>query len=1099
MQHFLQITAPPRRGLGRFLVLLCGLLAAAPAAFAQTGSVGIGTTAPATSAALDVSSTSKGLLPPRLTQAQRDAIASPATGLTLYNTTTSKLNIWNGMSWDAALSATERPVQGPSATFNYTGAVQTYTVPAGVTSLQVDARAGSGGTGSGGGQFGLNVGGAGARVQATLSVSPGQVLQILVGAGGGYTNGPVLSGGYNGGGSASAGGTGGGATDLRGPSGALTDRLLVAGGGGGGGYYGSPGRSQGGAGGAPNGGDGTFNNGTGITTSATGGTQAAGGSTGGGLGMGGSGGSTGGGGGGGYYGGGGGVSTNGGGGGSGGGGSSWVTPAGSSAPTFTVGANTGDGSLTITPGGVYAAPNLDGSNFVNVPGDNLGNHTATQNLNLAANQLVGNGGSTGLAVSSTGSVGIGTTAPAASAALEVSSASKGLLPPRLTTAQRDVIASPAAGLTLYNTTTGKLNTWNGTSWDAALSATEQPIINPSVTFVYTGTVQTYTVPAGVTSLQVDAKGAAGGTGSGSTFGLNVGGAGARVQATLSVSPGQVLQILVGAGGGYTTGAVLSGGYNGGGSASAGGTGGGATDLRGSGGTLADRLLVAGGGGGGGYYGNPSSSLGGAGGAPDGGNGSYTNSGGGITTSGTGGTQAAGGSTGGGLGTGGSTGGRLGGGGGGGYYGGGGGGTNSGGGGGGSSWVTLTGISATAFTAGANAGDGSLILTPSPGTVYAAPVLDGSNFVNVPGDNLGNHTATQNLNLAANQLVGNGGSTGLVISSTGAITSASTITAGGNVQLGANQLVGNGGSTGLVISSTGAITSASTIIAGGNVQLGANQLVGNGGSTGLVISSTGAITSASTIIAGGNVQLGANQLVGNGGSTGLVISSSGSVGVGTASPNQRLDVRTSDGTARIVVGTTANTGGGIAFGNTGHGIQRGFPTLNADNNVGFYTTAGNLYLAANGAVTNQFVLTNGGNVGIGTSAAPATKLDVVGNVRVGAANTVGEILTNTTGTNNMLAVAYGLAGNNAPDVFGSSGNYTVTVTSPGVYTITFPASSGLNGVDFRFAAVNVSLYGGAPGFISYDAGSGFIRVRTFNTGLTPTPSSAYLFSFSVFTP
>ena|SRR6476661_3865508 len=43
-------------------------------------------------------------------------------------------------------------------------------------------------------------------------------------------------------------------------------------------------------------------------------------------------------------------------------------------------------------------------------GDNLGNHTATENLNLGTNQLVGNGGSTGISISSVGSVGIGTTA-----------------------------------------------------------------------------------------------------------------------------------------------------------------------------------------------------------------------------------------------------------------------------------------------------------------------------------------------------------------------------------------------------------------------------------------------------------------------------------------------------------------------------------------------------------------------------------------------------------------------------------------------------------------------------------------------------------------
>jgi hypothetical protein len=65
------------------------------------GNVGIGTTAPAVSALLDVTSTTKGMLPPRLTTAQRDAIASPAAGLTAYNTTTNALNVFNGTAWGA--------------------------------------------------------------------------------------------------------------------------------------------------------------------------------------------------------------------------------------------------------------------------------------------------------------------------------------------------------------------------------------------------------------------------------------------------------------------------------------------------------------------------------------------------------------------------------------------------------------------------------------------------------------------------------------------------------------------------------------------------------------------------------------------------------------------------------------------------------------------------------------------------------------------------------------------------------------------------------------------------------------------------------------
>ncbi|RYY25990.1 MAG: hypothetical protein EOO04_11085 [Chitinophagaceae bacterium] len=48
--------------------------------------MGIGTSVPHSSAQLDITSTSKGLLIPRMTLAQRDAIASPATGLMIFQT-----------------------------------------------------------------------------------------------------------------------------------------------------------------------------------------------------------------------------------------------------------------------------------------------------------------------------------------------------------------------------------------------------------------------------------------------------------------------------------------------------------------------------------------------------------------------------------------------------------------------------------------------------------------------------------------------------------------------------------------------------------------------------------------------------------------------------------------------------------------------------------------------------------------------------------------------------------------------------------------------------------------------------------------------------
>lgn len=63
--------------------------------------IGIGTTSPNASALLDVSSTTKGFLPPRMTNAQMVAIATPAAGLVVYDTTNNKLNVYDGTNWVA--------------------------------------------------------------------------------------------------------------------------------------------------------------------------------------------------------------------------------------------------------------------------------------------------------------------------------------------------------------------------------------------------------------------------------------------------------------------------------------------------------------------------------------------------------------------------------------------------------------------------------------------------------------------------------------------------------------------------------------------------------------------------------------------------------------------------------------------------------------------------------------------------------------------------------------------------------------------------------------------------------------------------------------
>jgi hypothetical protein len=68
--------------------------------FPATGSAGIGTTSPTSSALLEMVSTTKGLLIPRMTAAQRNAIASPATGLMIYQTTGSNgFYFYDGTAW----------------------------------------------------------------------------------------------------------------------------------------------------------------------------------------------------------------------------------------------------------------------------------------------------------------------------------------------------------------------------------------------------------------------------------------------------------------------------------------------------------------------------------------------------------------------------------------------------------------------------------------------------------------------------------------------------------------------------------------------------------------------------------------------------------------------------------------------------------------------------------------------------------------------------------------------------------------------------------------------------------------------------------------
>src|SRR5262249_33097556 len=149
----------------------------------------------------------------------------------------------NGVAADAATTPT-------TVTFDFTGANQSFVVPAGVTSISVEGFGAQGG--NGGTCFGLalvttqecgdgGTGGMGAHVTSTIAVTPGETLTVIVGGKGGdatdaqcETPGTPGQGGFDGGANgavggcpAGAGGGGGGSTRLfRGAT-----AIFVAGGG----------------------------------------------------------------------------------------------------------------------------------------------------------------------------------------------------------------------------------------------------------------------------------------------------------------------------------------------------------------------------------------------------------------------------------------------------------------------------------------------------------------------------------------------------------------------------------------------------------------------------------------------------------------------------------------------------------------------------------------------------------------------------------------------------------------------------------------------------------------------------------------------------
>jgi hypothetical protein len=210
---------------------------------------------------------------PSGTTAQRPG--SPVAGMVRYNTDQSRLESYNGSTWEGF------PLV--RTTFNYNGADQTFTVPTGITKLYVKCWGGGGGGGGVSGWAGGGTAGGGGYSYGEIATSGGTQFTVVVGSRG-YNASPSRT--YGGGGQASntwGPGSGGGQSGVYNSGAAFSGgsfngstgrALIIAGGGGGGGANRNPGSTRGGAGGGATGESGSANYGNNW---GNGGTQNAGG------------------------------------------------------------------------------------------------------------------------------------------------------------------------------------------------------------------------------------------------------------------------------------------------------------------------------------------------------------------------------------------------------------------------------------------------------------------------------------------------------------------------------------------------------------------------------------------------------------------------------------------------------------------------------------------------------------------------------------------------------------------------------------------------------------------------------------------------------
>lgn len=268
------------------------------------------------------------------------------------------------------------------------------------------------------------------------------------------------------------------------------------------------------------------------------------------------------------------------------------------------------------------------------------------------------------------------------------------------------------------------------------------------------------------------------------------------------------------------------------------------------------------------------------------------------------------------------------------------------------------------------------------------------------------------------------------------------------------LASNSGSLGSVTSvnasgsTTGLTFTGGPITSSGTLTLGGTLVVGNGG--------TGATSLTSGYLLKGN---GTSAV-----SSSVVYDTGTNVGIGTAAPGYKLEVQ-----GNVYASSAINADGGI---NIAAGLGAYWrASLPSGAYQGGITYNGALRFYSGDVTTERVRIDTSGNVGIGTSA-PNAKLDVVGNVIMGAALTTGtgvstgdvqlELGANRTGDGSCYIDWHSTAGTDFESriIRNSGANGTMDILNTGT------------------GGINLSNFGSAP--ITLATG-GIDRMRVTSTG------------------